>query len=296
MSAQPPQLTPEQRSLATAKSIEARRARAAFKAQIKSGVATIFDAINSQSPHITAMRVKELLEAVPGVGEIKAEQLMERAKISPTRKIAGLGDHQILRLREELSLTKVEPRRGRLIVISGPGGVGKSTITRALRDDPRFVVSVSATTRDARPGELHGVDYFFYSEEKFSEMVASNQFLEWAEFAGARYGTPAQSVEKWLSVGKNVILEIEIAGARQIRRSESDALLIFISPPSWEELVARLENRGTDSPERRAARLELAQEEMASSIEFDRSIINHEVHQVIAEMVSLLDELDGRNH
>ena len=296
MSAIPPRLTPEQRALATVKSIAARRARAAFKSAIKSGNATIFDAINSQDPFISAMRVKELLEAVPGVGEVKAELLMERAKISPTRKIAGLGSHQILRLREELALTKVEPRRGRLIVISGPGGVGKSTITRALRADQRFIVSVSATTRSARPGEEHGVDYFFYSDEKFEEMISRGEFLEWAEFAGARYGTPAQSVESWLSVGKNVILEIEIAGARQIRQAEREALLIFISPPSWEELVSRLENRGTDSPERRAARLELAQEEMASAAEFDRSIINHEVHQVIAEMVSLLDELDGRNH
>ncbi len=296
MSAQPPQLSAEQRTLATTKSIEARRKRAAVKEAVKSGSLTIFDVINDGDPIVSGMRVKDLLGAVPGVGTVKAEILMERAKISSTRKVAGLGPHQILRLREELSLTKIEPKRGRLIVISGPGGVGKSTITKALRDDSRFVVSVSATTREPRAGEMNGFDYFFYSDEKFDQMVENSEFLEWAAFAGNRYGTPAHSVEQWLRVGKNVILEIEIAGARQIRATQSDALLIFISPPSWEELVSRLENRGTDSPERRAARLELAREEMAAASEFDRSIINHEVNQVITEMVSLLNELDGRNH
>ena len=288
MSSTPPQLTPEQRAAAVERSVQARRARAAMKAEIASGAKTIFDAINSGDATLAQMRVRELLESVPGVGAVKAEQLMERAKISPSRRIAGLGSHQILRLREELSLTKTEPTRGSLIVISGPGGVGKSTITKTLREDPRFKVSVSATTRKPRTGELNGVDYYFYSEEKFQEMIDSDEFLEWAEFAGARYGTPSEAVEQWLSVGKNVILEIEIAGARQVRQANPDALLLFIAPPSWDVLVSRLENRGTDSPERRAARLELAREEMASAGEFDKIIVNHEVNQVIDEMVSLV--------
>ena len=288
MASIPPQLTAAQRAAALAKSLEARRARSALKAEIASGDRTIFDAINSHEPAITQMRVRELLTSVPGIGATKAELLMERAKISPTRRIAGLGSHQILRLREELALTKIEPVRGSLIVISGPGGVGKSTITKALRADPRFMVSVSATTRKPRVGEVNGVDYFYYSEERFQELIDANKFLEWAEFAGARYGTPLASVEQWLSVGKNVILEIEIAGARQVRQADPDALLIFISPPSWDVLVSRLENRGTDSPERRAARLELARREMASAGEFDRIVVNHEVNQVIEEMVSLV--------
>lgn len=288
MSSTPPQLTPEQRAAAVERSVQARRARAAMKAEIASGAKTIFDAINSGDATLAQMRVRELLESVPGVGAVKAEQLMERAKISPSRRIAGLGSHQILRLREELSLTKTEPTRGSLIVISGPGGVGKSTITKTLREDPRFKVSVSATTRKPRTGEFNGVDYYFYSEEKFQEMIDNDEFLEWAEFAGARYGTPSEAVEQWLSVGKNVILEIEIAGARQVRQANPDALLLFIAPPSWDVLVSRLENRGTDSPERRAARLELAREEMASAGEFDKIIVNHEVNQVIDEMVSLV--------
>ena len=288
MSSTPPQLSPEQRAAALAKSLESRRARSAVKAEIAAGAKTIFDAINSHEPAIAQMRVRELLASVPGIGAIKAELLMERAKISQTRRIAGLGSQQILRLREELALTKVEPVRGSLIVISGPGGVGKSTITKALRDDPRFKVSVSATTRKPRMGEVNGVDYFYYSEEKFQDSIEAHEFLEWAEFAGARYGTPLASVEQWLAVGKNVILEIEIAGARQVRQANPDALLIFISPPSWDILVSRLENRGTDSPERRAARLELARQEMASAGEFDRIVVNHEVNQVIEEMVSLV--------
>jgi len=284
----PPKLTSEQRALALAKSIEGRRVRAVIKNEIATGTKTIFDAINSDDPAIATMRVRELLASVPGVGAVKAEALMERAKISPNRRIAGLGSHQILRLREELALTKIEPTRGSLIVISGPGGVGKSTITKVLREDPRFKVSVSATTRKPRVGEVNGVDYFFYSEEKFQELIDAGEFLEWAEFAGSRYGTPAATVDQWLSVGKNVILEIEIAGARQVRQADPSALLIFIAPPSWDVLVARLENRGTDSPERRAARLELAREEMASAGEFDRIVVNHEVNQVIDEMVTLV--------
>ena len=288
MSQKPPQLSPEQRALAVERSKISRRARAVVKAEIAAGIKTIFDAINSGDPLISKMKVRELLESVSGVGNVKAELLMERAKIAPSRRIAGLGTQQIFRLREELALTKIEPARGSLIVISGPGGVGKSTITKTLREDPRFKVSVSATTRKFRPGEVNGVDYFFYSEEKFQEMIDSDQFLEWAEFAGARYGTPAEAVEQWLAVGKNVILEIEIAGARQVRASNPEALLLFIAPPSWDVLVSRLENRGTDSPERRAARLELAREEMASAGEFDKIVVNHEVNQVIEEMVSLV--------
>ncbi len=283
----PPSLSLEERRAALEKAKESRRVRAEVKRSITLGEMTIFDAINDPREAVRRMRVIDLLSALPGVGKARATLIMERRNISPTRRIGGLGQLQLKALGKELSVGKVEPARGNLIVISGPGGVGKSTITNQLRGDPRFWVSVSATTREPRPSERDGVDYFFYSHEKFQEMIDSGEFLEWAEFAGNRYGTPRSPVDKWRTLGKHVILEIEIAGARQVRVSEPGATLIFISPPSWDELVRRLAGRGTDSPERRAARLALAEQEMAAAPEFDAILVNEKVDALIAELVSL---------
>ena len=283
----PPKLTTEEREAANAAASAARRTRAAVKVALRTSETSIFDVINSADPALQRMRVRELLEAVPGIGKLRAEAIMERAKISPTRRIAGLGRIQLAALKGEMAITKVDPKRGLLVVMSGPGGVGKSTITRALKSDPRFWVSISATTRDPRAGERDGVDYYFYNDSKFDQTIAQEGFLEWAEFAGARYGTPMEPIEHWLALGKNVVLEIEIEGARQVRSVAPHALLIFIAPPSWEELKSRLLGRGTDSPERAAARLALAEIEMASAGEFDHTLINHQVGQLIEELVSL---------
>jgi guanylate kinase len=148
-------------------------------------------------------------------------------------------------------------------------------------------VSVSATTREPRPNEKEGVDYFFYSEEKFQSMIDAGEFLEWAEFAGSRYGTPKIPVDEWRNVGKHVILEIEIDGARQVRKSDPTSRSVFIAPPDWDELVRRLTSRGTDSPERRAARLALAEAEMAASSEFDFTLVNDQVDTLIARLIPL---------
>jgi guanylate kinase len=287
MSTPPPILTLEQRREALLKAKLARQERAEIKRLITSGGMNIFEAINDQRESIRRMRVIDLLSALPGVGKARATLIMERRKISPTRRIGGLGQLQLKALAKELAVIKVDSSRGKLIVISGPGGVGKSTITSRLRSDPRFWVSVSATTRQPRPNEIEGVDYFFYSHERFQSMIDNGEFLEWAEFAGNRYGTPKSPVEKWRVLGKHVILEIEIEGARQVRSSEPRAALLFIAPPSWNELVRRLTSRGTDSPARRAARLALAEEEMAAAGEFDAILINEEVEGLIAELVSL---------
>jgi guanylate kinase len=283
----PPKLSPEERAAAMAAATAARRARSIIKEKLRSSEVSIFDVINSAETALQKMRVRELLESVPGVGKLRAAAIMERAKISPTRRVAGLGRIQISQLRGELAMSKVDPKRGILIVMSGPGGVGKSTITRELRNDPRFWISISATTRDPRPGEREGFDYFFYNDTKFDQMIAGSQFLEWAEFAGSRYGTPKEPIEHWLDLGKNVILEIEIEGARQVRAVDPQAILVFIAPPSWEELKVRLTGRGTDSPDRQAARLALAQIEMAAASEFDHILVNHEVGPLIEELVSL---------
>ena len=283
----PPKLTPEARAAALLAATTARKERSEIKALLRNSEKSIFDVINSAKPAIQKMRVRELLESVPGVGKLRAEAIMERAKISPTRRIAGLGRNQISALKGELAMSKVDPARGTLIVMSGPGGVGKSTITRELKNDPRFWISISATTRDPREGEREGVDYYFYTDTKFDQMIAESAFLEWAEFAGARYGTPHEPIEHWLALGKNVLLEIEIDGARQVRKADPTAMLIFIAPPSWEELKARLGGRGTDTPERQAARLALAEVEMAAAGEFDHILVNHQVEELVEEMVSL---------
>ncbi len=283
----PPNLTAQQRAAALDRAKQARKVRADAKKELSQGRKTIFDLINSVNPDIRKMRVREMLESVPGVGKARAALLMQKLSISPTRRIAGLGVHQVLGLKGEISMTKVEPVRGTLMVMSGPSGVGKSTITHELKKDPRFWISISATTREIRDGEKDGIDYHFFSDEKFDEMVGGNQFLEWAEFAGNRYGTPKEPIENWLALGKHVLLEIEIKGARQVRNQMPEALLVFIDPPSREELRKRLTSRGTDSPERQAARLALAEAEMAASGEFDYCIVNHEVSEVSRRLVSL---------
>lgn len=176
---------------------------------------------------------------------------------------------------------------GKLIVLSGPGGVGKSTIVVELKKLDHFYFSVSATTRQPRPGEIDGVAYHFVSDAEFQEMIDKDTFLEWADFAGARYGTPRQPVQEALAAGKNVLLEIEIEGARQVKKAMPQALMVFLQPPSMSELEARITNRGTDSPERIAARLALARSEMAAAGEFDYLLTNHQVEEVIEALVSL---------
>jgi guanylate kinase len=158
-------------------------------------------------------------------------------------------------------------------------------VAKALKVSSPFFVSISATTRAPRFNETDGVDYHFFSNEKFDAAIAANDFLEWAEFAGNRYGTPRKAVEESLRSGKSVLLEIEIDGAKQVKAKVPDAILVFLEPPTWEELVSRLEGRGTDSPERRAARLALAQEEMAAASFFDKVLINEQVDGVVASLI-----------
>lgn len=177
--------------------------------------------------------------------------------------------------------------RGKLIVLSGPGGVGKSTIVTEIRKRNDFYFSVSATTREPRPGEVDGVSYHFIDEKEFDRLVASNSFLEWAEFAGNRYGTLREPVDAALNSGLHVLLEIEIAGARQVREKEPEAILVFLEPPSFEELELRIRGRGTDSEERIQDRLALARQELAAATEFDLIVVNHQVEQVVAALVSL---------
>ena len=285
----PPKLTAQQRAAALAKSTASRQVRAAVKARVKLGelsLSAVLDLAQNDEA-IAKMRVVELLESFAGVGKIRALALLERLEISQTRRVQGLGVAQRQNLLREFPDRVAAAQRGKLIVLSGPGGVGKSTVAKALRETGEFWVSISATTRIARHNEADGVDYFFYTDEEFDGAVKSSLFLEWAEFAGNRYGTPRKPVADALRDGKSVLLEIEIAGAKQVKESAPEAILIFLQPPSWEELVSRLEGRGTDSPERRAARLALAQEELAQAGIFDHSLVNDRVEEVVASLIGL---------
>lgn len=181
-----------------------------------------------------------------------------------------------------------------LIVLSGPSGVGKETVLRHVRSHcPQIWVSVSATTRSPRPTELDAVSYYFLSLEQFRGMVDQGEFLEWAEFAGNLYGTPRQAVQQRRLAGTPVLLEIELQGARQIRRAVPDALLVFLAPPSWDELVRRLTGRGTESPAEIERRLHVAREELAAEQEFDVTLINTSVTQVADELMALMNERKG---
>jgi guanylate kinase len=184
-----------------------------------------------------------------------------------------------------------EAVRGRLVVLAGPSGVGKSTVVAALRPElPSLYFSVSATTRARRAGEVEGRDYHFVSDAEFDRMIESGELLEWAEIHGGlhRSGTPAGPVEQHLRSGDPVLVEVDLAGARAVKQARPDALMVFLAPPSWEDLVSRLTSRGTETPEAVQRRLTTAREELASSGEFDITVVNDDLRSVVARLVSLL--------
>ena len=289
----PPPLTSQQRAAAAAGALAARRRRSEVRAALAEGRLTVAEVIAAaqEDDALARLPVVTLLESLPMIGPARAAALMERAGIAASRRIRGLGVRQQAVLLDLLGTRGTAPASpvAPLVVLAGPSGVGKSTVVdRVVELDPQVWVSVSVTTRTPRAGEVDGVDYTFVTGERFDQLVAAGQLLEWAEFAGNRYGTPREPVEVRRSAGVPVLLEIELQGARQVRATVPDATLVFLAPPSWEELVRRLTGRGTESPEVVERRLRTARVELAAEGEFDRTVVNSEVDSAAHAVLEIL--------
>ena len=177
----------------------------------------------------------------------------------------------------------------RLIIITGPSGVGKGTVVKELLDRNKDIwLSISATTRNPRVGEKDGLNYYFISEERFKDMIDKKEFLEWAQFAGNYYGTPLSTVNEKIEKGFIVLLEIEVEGAKQIKEKFPESLSIFLLPPSKEELEKRIRNRGTEKEEAIDRRLSRANYEIASSDQFDFVLTNHDVDETVKEVFKII--------
>ncbi len=178
---------------------------------------------------------------------------------------------------------------GQLIVLTGPSGVGKGTLVKVLRQKyPELYLSISATTRLPRSGEIHGKDYLFLTRQQFEAMLAANELLEWAEYAGNYYGTPKLPVTQQINLGKSVLLEIELVGAKQIKQNFPEAVMIFLLPPSMAELERRLRNRDQDTEEAILRRLEHAQAELAAKDEFDWQIVNDKLETALEKLEEVI--------
>jgi guanylate kinase len=291
-----PRPTPPEvdRAAASRAAIAARRARAEVKRQVASreraaaDVATVGWA-DAESPE-AGMRVRELLLSVPSLGPTRVERVLSQLEISDKKRVGGLGPRQRERLYDYL-VARQGGESARLVVLAGPTAVGKGTVSSYIRDHhPEVSLSVSATTRKPRPGEVDGVHYYFVSDAEFDRMIAAGELLEWAVVHNSyRYGTPRPPIDAALAEGRRVLLEIDLQGARQVRAAMPEALLIFLLPPTWEELVRRLTGRGTEDTEEQQRRLETARIELAAQDEFDAKVVNREVSQAAREVVELMD-------
>ncbi len=286
------------RVAASRSAISARRARARVKSDVAIGARSAIDVVHAGTAQPRGeegrLRVTELLRSVPAIGVTKADRIVAELHISPAKRIGGLGRHQVTRLRDFLATWEARTKRRRkfpLFVLAGPTAVGKGAVSTYIRDHyPEIELSISATTRPRRPDEIDGSSYMFVTEKEFDQMVERAELLEWATVHNShRYGTPRAPVEAARRAGKKILLEIDIQGARTIRRHMPSASLIFLLPPSWDELVRRLAGRGTESAEDQARRLETARDELASVGEFDATVINATVADAAREVVDLVN-------
>ena len=273
--------------------VAARRARAAVKHAVANRSRTALDVARTawadpESPE-ARLRVRELLISITGLGPTRVARLMTALEISEKKRVGGLGNRQRITLENYLKSREHE-QPARLVVLAGPTAVGKGAVSGYIRENyPEIHFSVSATTRPARPGEEDGVHYFFVSDAEFDRLIAQHELLEWAVVHNSyRYGTPRAPIDEALDAGRSVLLEIDLAGARSVRQAMSEARLVFLLPPSWDELVRRLIGRGTEAPADQQRRLETARVELAAQDEFDFKVVNHEVSRAAREVVELM--------
>jgi guanylate kinase len=295
-----PRLAPPEvdRVAAAHAAVAARRARAAVKLAVHDRTRSAVNVLEAAwaTPPAAAeasLRVRELLTSIPSLGPTRVAKAMRELGIADSKRVGGLGVRQRRKLLEWL--VNRENRGGsrdpaRLVVLAGPTAVGKGTVSTYIRENyPDVHLSVSATTRAPRPGEVDGVNYFFVSDEEFDRLEASGQMLETATVHNAfRYGTPRAPIEEALAAGKSVLLEIDLQGARSVRRVMPEAVLVFLLPPTWEELVRRLIGRGTEDSAEQQRRLETAKAELSAQDEFDYRVVNSEVSIAAREVVDLM--------
>lgn len=285
------------RAAAARKAVERRRARASLKRDLTTRVVTpqaVLERATADPDSVEgSMRITDFLLALPAIGAGKRDRILAELHISPVKRLGGLGVRQRVALSQWLDarFPLLEPRgaRSRLLVLAGPTAVGKGTVAAHIREhNPEIHLSVSATTRAPRPGEIDGVHYYFVDDAEFDRLIADDELLEYAVVHNkSRYGTPRAPIDAALAAGKTVLLEIDLQGARQVRKAEPAATLIFLLPPTWDELVQRLVGRGTEGAEERARRLGTAKVELAAQNEFDHLIVNEDVAAAAAEVVEL---------
>ncbi|WP_311257232.1 guanylate kinase [Microbacterium sp. WCS2018Hpa-9] len=285
------------RAAAARKAVERRRARASLKRDLTMRVVTpqsvLARATADPDSVEGSMRITDFLLALPAIGAGKRDRILAELHISPVKRLGGLGVRQRVALSHWLDsrFPLLQPRgaRSRLLVLAGPTAVGKGTVAAHIREhNPEIHLSVSATTRAPRPGEIDGVHYYFVDDAEFDRLIAEDELLEYAVVHNrSRYGTPRAPIDAALAAGKTVLLEIDLQGARQVRKAEPAATLIFLLPPTWDELVQRLVGRGTEGAEERARRLRTAKVELAAQNEFDHLIVNEDVAAAAAEVVEL---------
>jgi len=285
------------RVAASRRAVEARRARASLKRDIAMRVVTPQDVLarstDATDSAAATLRVTEFLTALPAIGAGKRDRVLQSLGISPVKRLGGLGGRQRNALSTWLDerFPPIRPRAGRsrLLVLAGPTAVGKGTVAAHIAaHHPEILLSVSATTRPPRPGEIDGAHYFFVDDEAFDRMVDAGDLLEHATVHNRhRYGTPRRPIEEALAEGRTVLLEIDLQGARQVRAADPAATLVFLLPPSWDELVQRLIGRGTEDAEERARRLRTAKVELAAQSEFDHRVVNDDVAEAARKVVEL---------
>ena len=277
--------------------VAARRARASVKLAVHDRVRSAVDVVEAAwaDPSATAeasLRVRELLTSIPTLGPTRAAKAMGQLGIAESKRVGGLGVRQRLKLVQWLAHRehRHSPDLARLVVLAGPTAVGKGTVSTYIRENyPEVHLSVSATTRAPRPGEVHGVNYYFVSDADFDRLIETGQMLETATVHNAfRYGTPRAPIEDALAAGKSVLLEIDLQGARSVRKVMPEAVLVFLLPPTWDELVRRLIGRGTEDSAEQQRRLGTAKMELAAQDEFDHRVVNSEVSTAAREVVDLL--------